>query len=142
MTEPRRLTKAGAREGLLTAACPCCVLVLALFCTGWVLLQGSARFHAHRDCKLPPFFAEESLVGSRRQSKVKYIYRLLRHGDIGESLTSKTVRPSAVLPPAISTPGAARRGCLPCTVTHNAHQRLMGSSATRCRFRHWARQTR
>lgn len=48
MTEPRRLTKAGARE-------------------------------------------EESLVGSRRQSKVKYIYRLLRHGDIGESLTSKTV---------------------------------------------------
>ncbi|KAL4856957.1 hypothetical protein ACK3TF_002657 [Chlorella vulgaris] len=47
--------------------------------------------NATRDRPGPRFAAEESLVGSRRQSKVKYIYRLLRHGDIGESLTSKTV---------------------------------------------------
>jgi hypothetical protein len=31
-------------------------------------------------------------LGNRRQSKVKYIYRLLRHGDIGGSLNNKRVR--------------------------------------------------
>ncbi|PRW33553.1 PHD finger 3 [Chlorella sorokiniana] len=34
---------------------------------------------------------EDSELGSRRQSKVKYIYRLLRERDVGESLEGKTV---------------------------------------------------
>ena len=36
--------------------------------------------------------ADSEPLAARRASKVKYIYRLLRPGDIGESLTSKTVR--------------------------------------------------
>lgn len=40
---------------------------------------------------LPLSFTDEPL-GSRRQPKMKYVYRLLRQGDIGEALVGKTVR--------------------------------------------------
>jgi hypothetical protein len=51
------------------------------------------QYHSAAICHDPFIRAgEESLAGSRRQSKVKYIYRLLRQGDVAESLEGKTVR--------------------------------------------------
>lgn len=56
---------------------------------------------------LPP----DPELGSRRQSKVKYIYRLLRERDVGESLEGKTVRVAAAAPPAVTAAPLLRPTC-------------------------------
>lgn len=73
---------------------------------------------AHRRRCLPPPPAEPaSAVGARRQSKLKYIYRLLRPADISEALVDKTVRRRgrweglhAPLPPPPAAASSCRRG--------------------------------
>lgn len=58
-----------------------------------ILTTAAVMFRASCAGLFPsPSHSSDEALGSRRQPKMKYVYRLLRQGDIKEALASKTVR--------------------------------------------------
>ena len=80
----------------------------------------------------PPPAAGDPL-GSRRQSKVKYVYRLLRQGDVSESLTGKTVRAAAARRRRCC--GRRRRCCRGASSLRRAPQQAHAAAPLRCAAR-------
>ena len=89
---------AGAPHGSRVSAVlsPCLHIVVHVPENMWQRPQTVVALTSPSRPALPP----DPELGSRRQSKVKYIYRLLREKDVGESLEGKTVRVAAAPPPA------------------------------------------
>lgn len=113
MSDGRRLTKAGrGRSGSAGRALP--ALCAARTQPSAAHEREIAHFDPYRACAAPPLApllltpppppppapaacarpspADSESLGARRASKVKYIYRLMRPGDVSESLENKTVR--------------------------------------------------
>ncbi len=89
---------AGAAHGSRVSAVlsPCLHIVVHVPENMWQRPQTVVALTSPSRPALPP----DPELGSRRQSKVKYIYRLLREKDVGESLEGKTVRVKAAPPAA------------------------------------------
>lgn len=128
MSETRRASRGGARsegeQGRHGRACK-----QALFDSQSLAIgkAGSLNTPQRGKRSFPsPSSCSDEPLGSRRQPKMKYVYRLLRQGDIGEALTGKTVRSGSAAAAAVERLTGRLRGqpplCCrnPCKAPHPA----------------------